>query len=75
MSPNFHPFCSRISRFQDISHFRNFRLTLMLKFESATLVLILAGHQNIHNFISLMTALIFSVTFSSDRIKAVGVVF
>ena len=34
------PFCSTISRFQDIAHFRIFQLNPMLKYQSATKFLI-----------------------------------
>ena len=69
--PNFHPFRSTISCFQDIAHFRIFPLTPMLKFQSAI------NRLPIYTitFHSLMTTL-FSVKFGSDRMKnGAGVVF
>ncbi len=65
--PNFHPFCSTISHFQDTVHFRIFPLTLMLKFEN------FKDRQNIHNFIIIMTAL-FIIKLGSDRKKTAGLV-
>ena len=68
--PNFHPFRSMLSRFQDIAHFMIFRLTPMLKFQSATKFL--ADLQKISiTFYSLLTTL-FIITFGSDRMKNGG---
>ncbi len=36
--PNFRPFRSMVSRFQDIAHFRIFPLTPTLKFQSVTIL-------------------------------------
>ncbi len=47
--PNFHLFCSTISCFQDIAHFRIFTLTPMLNFQSATNMLSF-GHLGVHSF-------------------------
>ncbi len=38
--PKFRSFRSTVSRFQDMTHFRTFPLTPMLKYQSATKVLI-----------------------------------
>ena len=54
--PNFHPFRSTISHFQDIAHFGIFPLTPMLKFQSATDFLIFGRspkHITLHSFIAL----------------------
>ncbi len=69
--PNFGPFGSTISRFQNIAHFRIFPLTPMLTFQSATKFLILADCQIIYSFNSLTTTL-FIIKSGSARIKTVG---
>ena len=48
--PNFSPFHSTASCFQNIAHFRIYPLTPMLKFQSITNFLILPDRQNIYNF-------------------------
>ena len=67
--PNFRPFHSTISRFQDIAHFSIFPLIHMLKFQSA-IEFLNVGRVLIYtiSFYSLMTTLLF-IKFGSDRGK------
>ncbi len=70
--PNFRPFCSTISRFQDIAHFRIFSLTPMLKFQTV-IFFFNFGISPIYtiSFYSLMTTL-FIIKFGPDRMKTGG---
>ena len=71
---NFRPFCSTISPFQDIPHFRIFPLTPMLKFQSGIKFLNF-GRLSIPvytiAFYSLVNTL-FIIKFGSDRMKTGG---
>ncbi len=70
--PNFRPLCHTISRFQDITYFRIFALTPMLKFQIATKVLIFGrSPKEITTLYPCMTVW-FIVRFGSDQIKTVG---
>ncbi len=74
--PNFPPFCSTISRFRDISHFRIFPLTPMLKFHSATKFVKLGwlAREVIAYLHSIMVANVL-IAFDWHRMKTVGVAF
>ncbi len=70
--PNFRPFRTTISRFQDIAHFRIFPLPPMLIFQSAIQFLNF-GKSPIYTitFYLIMTTL-FIITFGSNRMNTGG---
>ena len=67
--PNFRPFRSTISRFQDIAHFRNFPLTPVLKFHK-----VFNFRQIAKISISLYTLItaLFVMKFRPEPMKTVG---
>ena len=69
--PNFGPFRSMISRFQNIAHFTIFSLTPMLKFQSATKSSFWQIAKTFKTLDSLIAALLI-IKFGPDRIKSVG---
>ncbi len=71
--PNFRPFRSTISRFQDVAHFRIFPLTPMVKFHKVPQFFFYFW-QIAKTFITLhsLMAALFIVLCGSDWIKTVG---